>query len=64
MTDNAKQRCQNCGHAILTRRAKGMPTITCDDGTRQGWDRSREWGQTCENWKAKATTKELEKEPT
>jgi hypothetical protein len=48
--DKPKRRCQNCGHAIIVRRAKGMPTITCDDGTREGWDRSREWGQTCDGW--------------
>ena len=51
-----KHQCQNCGHAIILRRPKGMPTITCDDGTREGWDRSREWGQTCRNWIPKAMT--------
>lgn len=43
--------CQNCGHAIIPKtKDKGMPTIICGVDPRIGWDRTREWGDTCEKW--------------
>lgn len=46
-----RRRCQNCGNVYIPKhRGKGMPLIICGVDPRVGWDRTREWGQTCDKW--------------
>jgi len=48
-----RRRCQNCGNSEIIRHRgerRGMPLIICGIDTRIGWDRTREWGETCDKW--------------
>jgi len=54
---DVRRRCQSCGNAAIIRQRgerRGMPMIICQIDTRIGWDRTREWGDTCEQWRADA----------
>ena len=52
-TKQPKHRCQNCDNAIMPRYCesrKSMPMIICGLDPRIGWDRLREWGDSCDKW--------------